>query len=124
MSIPGSTLRKASNSAPEPKPRGANRSTKVAGKLKVLPEQPDNLPSLDTKPKTPTAERTHTESTGTTGESEDGEADEDSQEEDVEVRRTAQVGTAFVLWTDRVIHSNRYTTRYPLFLKVRLEGMR
>ncbi|KAJ3504534.1 hypothetical protein NMY22_g17892 [Coprinellus aureogranulatus] len=80
-----STLRKATNSAPEPKPRGANRSTKVAGKLKVLPEQPDNLPSLDTKPKTPTAERTHTESTGTTGESEDGDADEDSQEEDIEI---------------------------------------
>ena len=87
--MPESILRRASNSAPEPKPRGANRSTKVAGKLKVLPEQPENLPSLDTKPKTPTAERAQTEGTATTGESEDGEAEEDSQaeEQDVEVRR-------------------------------------
>ena len=85
--MPESILRRASNSAPEPKPRGANRSTKVAGKLKVLPEQPENLPSLDTKPKAPAAERTQTEGTATTGESEDGDAEEDSQaeEEDVEV---------------------------------------
>ncbi|TEB31865.1 DUF155-domain-containing protein [Coprinellus micaceus] len=85
--MPESILRRASNSAPELKPRGANRSTKVAGKLKVLPEQPENLPSLDTKPKTLTAERNQTEGTATTGESEDGDAEEDSQaeEEDVEI---------------------------------------
>lgn len=33
----------------EPKTRGANRSTKAAGKLKVLPEQPEVLPLLRTE---------------------------------------------------------------------------
>ncbi|PPQ87682.1 hypothetical protein CVT25_011449 [Psilocybe cyanescens] len=68
------------------KPRGANRSTKVAGKLKVLPEQPEDLPVLGSKPpyKPP---RDHVESAGTTGDSDDGdvEENEDSQEYDVEV---------------------------------------
>lgn len=69
------------------KPRGANRSTKVAGKLKVLPEQPEDLPVLPSKPfsKPP---REHAESAGTTGDSDDGDVEEndDSQEYDAEVR--------------------------------------
>lgn len=76
-----------SNSKPvDSKPRGANRSTKVAGKLKVLPEQPEHLPVLGTKPlyKPP---RDQAESTGTTGDSDDGDVEEndDSLEYDVEV---------------------------------------
>ncbi|KAF8218513.1 DUF155-domain-containing protein [Tricholoma matsutake] len=61
----------------ETKTRGANRSTKVAGKLKVLPEQPE-LPGLQ-------KER---EGSGTTGDSDDGDVDEaeDEEQEDVEVR--------------------------------------
>lgn len=63
----------------EHKARGANRSTKVAGKLKVLPEQPD--PPLG---RNPSKERD--ESAGTTGDSEEGDIDENDDEvEDVEV---------------------------------------
>ncbi|KAJ2925081.1 hypothetical protein H1R20_g12013, partial [Candolleomyces eurysporus] len=82
-----SFTKKGASSASEPKTRGANRSTKVAGKLKVLPEQPENLPGLDSKAKGQTADKVHTESTGTTGESEEGDADtnEESQEEEVEI---------------------------------------
>jgi len=71
------------------KPRGANRSTKVAGKLKVLPEQPDSLPVLGAK--TPVAldkpPRDHAGSSGTTGDSDEGDVEEndESQEEDAEV---------------------------------------
>uniref|UniRef100_A0A8H7XN32 DUF155 domain-containing protein n=1 Tax=Psilocybe cubensis TaxID=181762 RepID=A0A8H7XN32_PSICU len=68
------------------KPRGANRSTKVAGKLKVLPEQPEDLPVLGSKPPY-SPPRDNVESTGTTGDSDDGDVEEndDSQEYDVEV---------------------------------------
>ncbi|KAG1759480.1 DUF155-domain-containing protein [Suillus occidentalis] len=69
---------------PEPKTRGANRSTKVAGKLKVLPDQPTSSTQGKLLPH-PDAE----ESLGTTGDTDDGddedESDED-EEEDVEVR--------------------------------------
>ncbi|KAJ4466948.1 hypothetical protein C8J55DRAFT_526821 [Lentinula edodes] len=71
----------------EPKVRGANRSTKVAGKLKVLPEQPepasvdvsrgkriDGAETLD--------EGTYT--TGTTGDSDEGDIDDDSATDEVE----------------------------------------
>ncbi|KAF6747157.1 hypothetical protein DFP72DRAFT_822142 [Ephemerocybe angulata] len=76
----------SSTTAPEPKSRGANRSTKVAGKLKVLPEQPENLPALDKKTKPAAVEKVHNESTGTTGESDgEGESNDESQEEDVEI---------------------------------------
>ena len=63
----------------ETKTRGANRSTKVAGKLKVLPEQPE-LPGESS--------REREESVGTTGDSDDGDVDEaeDEDPEDVEVR--------------------------------------
>ena len=64
--------------------RGANRSTKVAGKLKVLPEQPEHLPILGAKPL-----KERVESGGTTGDSDEGdieENDDESQEYDVEVR--------------------------------------
>ncbi|KAF5369459.1 hypothetical protein D9758_002806 [Tetrapyrgos nigripes] len=75
---------------PEPKPRGANRSTKVAGKLKVLPEQPD-LP-VDVTPNSARGKQAvlldlqDESTTVATGESDDGDVDEDSDEpEEVEV---------------------------------------
>jgi len=69
----------------EPKSRGANRSTKVAGKLKVLPEQPDHLPVLGNKPPVIGPPKDNADSAGTAGDSDDGDIDEDEQEEDVEV---------------------------------------
>ncbi|CAA7268369.1 unnamed protein product [Cyclocybe aegerita] len=81
--------RQDSKPPPEVKPRGANRSTKVAGKLKVLPEQPESLPVLGTKSpilhhKPP---KDQASSSGTTGDSDEGDVEEndESQEEDVEV---------------------------------------
>jgi len=77
--------------SPDGKPRGANRSSKVAGKLKVLPEQPEHLPVLGAKTPTPTPlykpQRDHAESNGTTGDSDDGDVEEndEDQEYDVEV---------------------------------------
>ena len=45
MSSSQQPTRQSPAKAPEePKARGANRSTKVAGKLKVLPEQPEPEP--------------------------------------------------------------------------------
>lgn len=71
--------------ASEAKPRGANRSTKVAGKLKVLPEQPETLPLLGEKVSRPRDRkpREHPSSSGTTGDSDDGDVEEsdDSQTE-------------------------------------------
>ncbi|KAL0070291.1 sporulation protein rmd1 [Marasmius tenuissimus] len=75
------------------KPKGANRSTKAAGKLKVLPEQPEppEPPVVDLKSR---ARREHLEeghdesgtATATAGESDEGDIDEDSDEmESVEV---------------------------------------
>lgn len=74
-------------------PRGANRSTKAAGKLQVLPEGPaptqkDDVPSphLKPPPKRPGVETV--DSQGTTGDSDDGDVDDDEEDivEDVEVR--------------------------------------
>ncbi|ESK96365.1 cytoplasmic protein [Moniliophthora roreri MCA 2997] len=72
----------------ESKARGANRSTKVAGKLKVLPEQPEP-PVLDVKSRGKRIHVSDTQdetATATTGDSDDGDIDEDSDEgETVEV---------------------------------------
>ncbi|KAK1226863.1 sporulation protein rmd1 [Marasmius sp. AFHP31] len=82
---------------PEPqgqsKPKGANRSTKAAGKLKVLPEQPEPpeppVVDLKTRARREHLEEGHDESgtaTATAGESDEGDIDEDSDEmESVEV---------------------------------------
>ncbi|KAF9459757.1 hypothetical protein BDZ94DRAFT_993662 [Collybia nuda] len=64
----------------EHKARGANRSTKIAGKLKVLPEQPDP-PTLS-----PGSSKEREDSVGTTGDSDEGDIDENDEEvEEVEV---------------------------------------
>ncbi|KAK7036625.1 sporulation protein rmd1 [Paramarasmius palmivorus] len=77
-------------SSNEPKARGANRSTKVAGKLKVLPEQPEP-PVIDVKGRGKRAYLSDIQdetATATTGDSDEGDIDEDSDEgEDVEVRK-------------------------------------
>ncbi len=74
------------NSTQDVKPRGANRSTKVAGKLKVLPEQPETLP-VPSPEKRPVQRplRDHAGSSGTTGDSDEGDVEEndESQEEEV-----------------------------------------
>lgn len=64
----------------EPKIRGANRSTKAAGKLKVLPEQPE-LTSLHGE-----SLKDREQSPSTCGDSDEGDVDESSEEqEDIEV---------------------------------------
>ena len=73
----------------EPKARGANRSTKVAGKLKVLPEQPEPIiPKddlrLDQPPSAP-PRRDEGEGSATAGDSEDDDGDDEIDTEDVEV---------------------------------------
>ncbi|KAF8999908.1 DUF155-domain-containing protein [Hymenopellis radicata] len=67
--------------APEAKARGANRSTKVAGKLKVLPEQPEPATAdLGRNGKRPQSPRAAEESVGTTGDSDEGDIESDSSE--------------------------------------------
>lgn len=72
-------------SSSETKPRGANRSTKVAGKLKVLPEQPDPAPrNLDLPGPPKSGDKGGNVSGGgaTTGDSDEGDIDEDEEEEE------------------------------------------
>jgi len=65
--------------AQEPKARGANRSTKAAGKLKVLPEQPE-LP-LEVNRRVHDLAHDIDESVGTTGDSDEGDIDDDDEPE-------------------------------------------
>lgn len=71
----------------EPKSRGANRSTKVAGKLKVLPEQPEPQPAAPKVVGLQGPPRDQDDNVGTTGDSEDGDIDDDDEgdPDDVEV---------------------------------------
>ncbi|KAH9849604.1 DUF155-domain-containing protein [Lenzites betulinus] len=78
----------AASSAAEPKARGANRSTKVAGKLKVLPEHAEPLLQQDKAAQLPPPPRSRDqeeggEGSGTLADSEDEE--EEEEPEDVEV---------------------------------------
>ena len=77
-----------SKAAPDAKPRGANRSTKVAGKLKVLPEQPESLALLGQKVSLPRDRKLREQagSSGTTADSDDGDV-EDSDESQPEVAK-------------------------------------
>ncbi|KAK0232377.1 hypothetical protein EDD85DRAFT_775059 [Armillaria nabsnona] len=72
--MPEPSVSKQAQALSEPKARGANRSTKVAGKLKVLPEQPE--PIVADGPVLPKAD----ESVGTTGDSDEGDIESDSSE--------------------------------------------
>jgi hypothetical protein len=69
----------------EPKARGANRSTKVAGKLKVLPEQPDNLPSFRSEGVTLRTPPSKVDSVEVTGDSDEADIDEDEDEQEDEI---------------------------------------
>jgi hypothetical protein len=73
------------------KTRGANRSTKVAGKLKVLPEQPGLVAAKTVN--LPGPPRDDDENIGTTGDSDEGDIDDDGDAEpdDVEVSYPTQV---------------------------------
>ncbi|KAL5514340.1 hypothetical protein ACEPAG_2428 [Sanghuangporus baumii] len=89
----GSRLPVAGNKIPaaasEPKPRGANRSTKVAGKLQVLPEQPD-VPTQSqilpepSKPKPPRATEPPVILEPTSGSTAESDEDADDEEEELE----------------------------------------
>ncbi|KAL5498674.1 RMD1 [Sanghuangporus vaninii] len=89
----GSRLPVASSKAPaavsEPKPRGANRSTKVAGRLQVLPEQPD-VPTQSqiipepSKPKPPRAAEPPVIPEPTSGSTAESDEDADDEEEELE----------------------------------------
>ncbi|KAL5476810.1 RMD1 [Sanghuangporus weigelae] len=89
----GSRLPIASSKAPaassEPKPRGANRSTKVAGKLQVLPEQPD-VPTQSqilpepSKPKPPRVAEPPVVPEPTSGSTAESDEDADDEEEELE----------------------------------------
>ena len=85
MSTGQSGPKLAAQAAPEAKARGANRSTKVAGKLKVLPDQPE--PVLPAKkvdvPAPPKAETVAEESEEEAESDEDG--DDEEEPEDAEV---------------------------------------
>jgi hypothetical protein len=70
----------ASTQSPEHKARGANRSTKVAGKLKVLPEQPEIPHKLDSERAGPLKDQ---DSLGDSDEADIDDNDEDQR--DVEV---------------------------------------
>ena len=63
--------------------RGANRSTKVAGKLKVLPEQPD-APIQEPARAAPILKHVSEGSSGTVGLSEDGDVDDEDEDEEPE----------------------------------------
>lgn len=71
----------------EGKGRGAKRSTKVAGKLKVLPDQPEPIVPVDKVEPPPPARRDEGESSATVEDSEDDEGEEAEAEdtEDLEV---------------------------------------
>ncbi|KAL4254338.1 RMD1/sif2 family protein [Abortiporus biennis] len=75
--------------AAETKLRGANRSTKVAGKLKVLPDQPEPVLPQDKSAEViapPRARTGEAEGSGTNGDSDEEEdADNEEETEDVEV---------------------------------------
>ncbi|KAJ7057827.1 hypothetical protein C8F01DRAFT_1151190 [Mycena amicta] len=69
------------------KPRGANRSTKTGGKLKILPEQPPDDEQIP-------GGRGEEESTGTAGDSDDADVDEDDEPEVYNQLRLIPDGTA------------------------------
>jgi hypothetical protein len=117
---------KPNSKSPDGKPRGANRSTKVAGKLKVLPEQPEHLPVLSAKTSTPAPlykpQKDHAESNGITGDSDDGDVEEndEDQEYDVEVNRMENLDAFFFV----LLTFFRSTTKFHLFPRVQHAGMR
>ena len=68
---------RSTGDAAEPKPRGPNRTTKTAGKLKVLPEQPEP----PTGPRSPRVARDFTAPQSRTESSESEEGDDEAEDE-------------------------------------------
>lgn len=85
MSTSQSGPKLAAEAEPEAKARGANRSTKVAGKLKVLPDQPEPvLPAK--KVNLPAPPKTETVAEGSEEEADsDEDGDDEEEPEDAEV---------------------------------------
>ena len=87
---------KAPAPATDQKPRGANRSTKVAGKLQVLPEQPD-VPTQSqilpepSKPKPPRTVEVPPVVEVTSGSTAESDEDADDEEEEIEEEQDAEV---------------------------------
>ncbi|KAI0084717.1 hypothetical protein BDY19DRAFT_997450 [Irpex rosettiformis] len=81
----------------EPKARGANRSTKVAGKLKVLPEQPEPVVPKDRLEPQPEGPPRRDGGEGTGEDSEEDAADDEDDTEDVEVSPLVQISHTFVV---------------------------
>lgn len=85
----------AGQQASEPKARGANRSTKVAGKLKVLPEQPEPVVPKDRPEPQPEGPPRRDGGEGTGEDSEEDGADDEGDTEDVEVSSLADHVTLY-----------------------------
>ena len=96
----------------EAKARGANRSTKVAGKLKVLPEHAEPLlekGKVQPPPASPKSKADETgKGSGTLADSEDEEADEEEELDDAEV--------CHVLHPLQCVHLVSTLTMWPAFL--------
>ena len=101
----------------EDKPRGPNRTTKTAGKLKVLPEQPE--PS--TGPKSPRVARDFTASQSRTESSESEEEGDDEAEDEAEA--DAEVRTTPCDGKDTDVISHRSTTNWTSYLPAQPAGM-
>ena len=73
-----------------PKARGANRSTKIAGKLKVLPDQPEPVVPLDKEEPPPPPKRTPGQASVIVEDSDEDEGDDEAttteDTEEIEVR--------------------------------------
>lgn len=67
------------------KTRGANRSTKVAGKLKILPEEQPVSPELPRAALLPPPRRETAEGSTTVGDSDEDEGDDEEELDDVDV---------------------------------------
>lgn len=111
----------------ENKPRGANRSTKVAGKLKVLPEQPEHLPVLNKGPAVREPRRSNDTAVDSIGESEDGDVESseenEREEEDVEAcSKNPQFNDLMLINFASVYF--RFTIKYHLYRMVLLAEMR
>ena len=100
------------------KPRGANRTTKVAGKLKVLPEQPETLPVLEDKVaiRRDRLVRDQAGSSGTAGDSDEGDVEESEEYEACCIPEFQYVPFTHVC--------HRSIIKYRLYRRVRLAGMR
>ena len=114
------------STAIEPKARGANRSTKVAGKLKVLPDQPEPVVPIDKVEPPPPPKKPEGEGSATAEDSEDDDGDDEAEAEDTEeVEVSVRLSCAsFVTRHVSAHHTLRSTTNWTEFLQAPHEEMR